>query len=92
MNSTTILINVFSIICIIVALIKDRAKAKQSLMIASGAVGVIFSVLIPPVSIIGAIFFMILLWFAYRMLILKVSAIPAQWRRNLGAYAGKFKP
>lgn len=71
---------------------KVHVSDMRILQIASAVAGTLFAIIIPPVSIVGSIFFCVLLWFAYRVLILKTTAIPAQWRRNIGAYAGKFRP
>jgi hypothetical protein len=64
----------------------------RALMIVAGGIGLVSMAMLPPVSIIGAILFCILLWFLYRVFIIKASPIPAQFRRKPGAKTGSEQP
>ena len=57
----------------------------RALMIASAGIGLVFAVSCPRITFAAAIVFCLLLWFVYRVFIIKASPIPAQFRRMPGA-------
>jgi len=73
MDLTTIFINIFAIACLIVALIKDKVKAKESLKTAANS----FVKILPPVLII-VIFIGLLLGFV----------LPSEISRFIGKESG----